>query len=127
MKLLHFRRSTLLSSHTEIANTLHGLARLYRAMNKTTEALQYFEQSLAILQTNYGSEHIDVKNIQKEIFDLKDILKSISLSPNEDYNNRRISSTQKQLSKDDSKSSSSVVNNSNMNNKLSKSIICCIL
>jgi tetratricopeptide (TPR) repeat protein len=128
MKLLHFRRSTLLSNHTEIAYTLHGLARLYRAMNKTTEALQYFEQSLAILQANYGSEHIDVKNIQKEIFDLKDILNSISLSPNEDYNNRRISSTQKQLSKDDSKSSSSsVVNNRNMNNKLSKSIICCIL
>jgi tetratricopeptide (TPR) repeat protein len=129
MKLLHFRRSTLLSNHNDIAYTLRGLARLYRAMNKSTEALQYFEQSLAILQTNYGSEHVDVKNMQKEIFDLKDILKSISSSPKEDYNNRRISNTQKQLStisKIDFKSLSSTMN-SDMNNKPSTSVTCSIL
>ncbi len=98
-------------------------------MNKSTEALQYFEQSLAILQANYGSEHVDVKNMQKEIFDLKDILKSISSSPKEDYNNRRISNTQKQLStisKIDFKSLSSTMN-SDMNNKPSTSVTCSIL
>ncbi|CAF0925630.1 unnamed protein product [Adineta steineri] len=86
MKLLNIRRSTLSSNHNDIAYTLRGLARLYRAMNKSNEALHYFHQSLNILQSNYGSEHADVKNIQNEIFELKDIIHSVPLNTNEESN-----------------------------------------
>ncbi|CAF4104087.1 unnamed protein product, partial [Rotaria sp. Silwood2] len=95
MKLLNLRRSTLSSNHLDVAYSLRDLARLYRAMNKSNEALQYFDQSLHILQSKYGSEHIDVKKIQKEIIDLKDIVKSLSSNADEDYNNRRCSNAHK--------------------------------
>ena len=133
MKLLHFRRSTLLSDHNDIAYTLRDLARTYRVMNKSSEALHHFEQSLRILQANYGSEHIDVKNIQKEISDLKDILKSISASANEDYHNRRISNSHKRFStssNDDFKhSSTKIITNTNRKPSTStaKSSTCIIL
>ena len=133
MKLLHLRRSTLSSDHEDIAYALQGLARLYRAMNKSTEALHYFNQSLNILLANYGSEHIDVKNIRKEIFDLKDTMQSVSASPNEDYNNRRLSSIHKQLitiPRDGTKSPSSI-SNWDIENKpstsVSKSAVCIII
>jgi tetratricopeptide (TPR) repeat protein len=127
MKLLNLRRSTLLSNDNDIAYTLRGLARLYRAMNKTNQALEYFEQSLTILQTNFGSEHIDVKNIQKEIFDLKDIIKSLASSANEDYNYRRTSSIHKQLfiSQTNLKSSEITINQPSIS--VSKSSTCIIL
>ncbi|CAF2138038.1 unnamed protein product [Rotaria magnacalcarata] len=76
---------------------LRDLARFYRAMNKSNEALKYFDQSLSILKTKYGSEHGDVKNIQKEILDLKEILTSLSADADEDYNYRRCSNAHKQL------------------------------
>ncbi|CAF0861109.1 unnamed protein product [Rotaria sordida] len=97
MKLLNLRRSILSSNHHDIAYSLRDLARLYRVMNKSNEALQYFNQSLRILQTKYGSEHIDVKNIQKEIIDLKDIIKSLSANADDDYNNRRSSNAHKEF------------------------------
>jgi tetratricopeptide (TPR) repeat protein len=127
MKLLNLRRSSLSSNDNDIAYTLRGLARLYRVMNKLNEALEYFEQSLIILKKNFGSEHIDVKNIQNEIFDLKEIIKSLSSSPNEDYNNRRNSYVHKELfitsqinlKSNETKTKSSISS--------SKSLICIIL
>lgn len=110
MKLLNIRRSTLSSNHHEIGYTLRDLARLYRVMNKSNEALKYFNQSLTILKGKYGSEHKDVKNIQKEIIDLKDIMKSMSSNADEDYNNRRASNAHKAffvINTDEQKSHSS--------------------
>ncbi|CAF4692618.1 unnamed protein product, partial [Rotaria magnacalcarata] len=78
MKLLDLQRSKSTSNNQDIDYWLRDLARFYRAMNKSNEALEYFDQSLSILKTKYGSEHGDVKNIQKEILDLKEILTSLS-------------------------------------------------
>jgi len=92
-------------------------------MNKLNEALEYFEQSLIILKKNFDSEHIDVKNIQNEIFDLKEIIKSLSSSPNEDYNNRRNSYVHKELF------ITSQINQTKTKSSISssKSLICIIL
>ncbi|CAF4692120.1 unnamed protein product [Rotaria sp. Silwood1] len=123
MKLLNIRRSILSSNHHDIGYSLRDLARLYRVMNKSNEALQYFEQSLHILQSKYGSEHIDVKNIQKEIIDLKDIIKSISSNADEDYNYRRNSNAHKSffiMPQNDSNSQSST-SSWNTKNKSSRS------
>jgi tetratricopeptide (TPR) repeat protein len=125
MKLLNLRRSTLSSNHNDIAYALQGLARLYRAMNKYNEALHYFHQSLNILQANYGSEHIDVKNIQQEIFDLKDTIHSLTATANEDYGLRRLSSIHKQLITipQDSMKSPSFLSNDDIKTKPSRPIL----
>ncbi|UJR32336.1 hypothetical protein I4U23_019799 [Adineta vaga] len=97
MKLLNLRRSTLSSNHNEIAYTLRGLARLYRAMNKPNDALHYFHQSLNILQANCGQEHTDVKNIQQEIFDLKDMVHTTSANANENHSDQQVSDRLKEV------------------------------
>ncbi|CAF3546665.1 unnamed protein product [Rotaria socialis] len=97
MKLLDLQRSKSTPNNQGVGYCLRDLARLYRAMNKSSEALKYFDQSLSILKTKYGSEHSDVKNIQKEILDLKEILKSLSSDADEDYNYRRCSNAHKEL------------------------------
>ncbi|CAM4780950.1 unnamed protein product [Rotaria magnacalcarata] len=97
MKLLDLQRSKSTSNNQDIDYWLRDLARFYRAMNKSNEALKYFDQSLSILKTKYGSEHGDVKNIQKEILDLKEILTSLSADADENYNYRRCSNAHKQL------------------------------
>lgn len=90
MKLLHVKRSST-PNNQDIAYNLRDLARLYRAMNKTNEALQNFEQCLNILKAKHGPDHVDVKNVEKEILGLKEMMKSLSVDADEDYNNRRCS------------------------------------
>ncbi|CAF1182553.1 unnamed protein product [Adineta ricciae] len=97
MKLLQLRRSTLSSNHNEIAYTLRGLARLYRAMDKPDDALHYFHQSLNILLANNGREHLDVKTIQQEIFDLKDMVHTTSAGASEEIAEKQPSDTQKRI------------------------------
>lgn len=97
MKLLDYRRSILPVQHSDIAYTLRGIARIYRAMNHLEQALKYFEESLIIFRRHFPSEHVDIRTIEKEIFDLKDILKSISSTAQEDYDYRRTSNAHKQL------------------------------
>jgi hypothetical protein len=94
-------------------------------MNKYNEALHYFHQSLNILQANYGSEHSDVKNIQQEIFDLKDTIHSLSATANADYSLRRLSSIHKQLITipQDSMKSPSFLSNEDIKTKPSRPIL----
>ena len=96
MKLLDYRQRNPIHKPLDLAYALRDLARLYRVMNKLTEALDYFQQSLNILNKHLTSnKDKDVKMIQQEIFDLEEILKSLSATPLEDYNYRRQSNAHK--------------------------------
>ena len=125
MKFLDYRRSILPARHPDIAYTLRGIARIYRAMNDLNQALKSFEESLVIFRMNFPSEHIDIKIIEKEIFDLKDILKSISSTAQEDYDYRRISNAHKQWSM--LADIPSTISNDNRSISVLKSSTCLIL
>ena len=125
MKLLHLRRSNRRAHDQEIAYALRGVGRLYRAMNRFEQALNYFDESLSIFRQNFPSEHLDVRTIEKEIFDLKSILKSISSTAQEDYDYRRSSNAHKQWPMLADIPSS--IGNDHRSNSVSKSGACLIL
>ncbi|CAF3693546.1 unnamed protein product [Rotaria sp. Silwood1] len=71
LKLVDFQRATLSSNNKELAVSLRGLARLYKAMKNDKEATKYFNQSLEIFRTIYGPHHEHVKDISNELNQLR--------------------------------------------------------
>jgi tetratricopeptide (TPR) repeat protein len=48
LKALDLNRQILPSNHTSIANNLRNIGLFYQTMNKSLEALRYFDESLSI-------------------------------------------------------------------------------
>lgn len=69
-KYLALQRSTSSPDNKQLANTLKDIAILYQLNNQPTSALVYYQQSLEIFQTIFGSEHHEIKDIQQEILSI---------------------------------------------------------
>ncbi|CAF4586003.1 unnamed protein product [Rotaria sp. Silwood2] len=71
LKALDLNRQILPSNHTSIANNLRNIGLFYQAMNKSSEALRYFDESLSIYRASYGQDHEYVKRGETDIFNMK--------------------------------------------------------
>ncbi|CAF0934612.1 unnamed protein product [Adineta steineri] len=78
LKALELFRQTLSSDHINIAISLRNIGLDYKRMNKLSEALRYFNESLLIYRANYGAKHEKVKRGEAHIAVLKN--KQVSLS-----------------------------------------------
>ncbi|CAF0908829.1 unnamed protein product [Didymodactylos carnosus] len=67
LKALNLQRSTLSHDHTDLGLLLRNVGHLYKKMGKLTEASDYFNESLLILQANYDNSHLYVKRILADI------------------------------------------------------------
>ena len=65
-----FYRQVWSIEHIDPARVYCTIALSYRGAKQTSKALEYFERSEVIYQTNYGHDHSKVKNIQNYIAQL---------------------------------------------------------
>jgi len=83
LKFLELQRSTLSPDNKQLGNSLRDIARLYQLNNQKDSALFYYQQSLDILQTIFGSEDEQIKDIQREILSINE--NRLSLNNEEKY------------------------------------------
>lgn len=59
-RALHVRERALGLNHSDVAQSLNGLANLYWAQGKYTEAEAFYQRALHIWEQQLGPEHLDV-------------------------------------------------------------------
>ncbi|CAF1177402.1 unnamed protein product [Rotaria sordida] len=80
LKALDLNRQILPSNHASIANNLRNIGLFYQAMNKSSEALRYLDESLSIYRANYGQDHEYVKRGETDIVNINIKIKINSIS-----------------------------------------------
>lgn len=86
LKALEVNRQILSADHIDIANNLRNIGISYAGMSNSTEALRYFNESLAIYKLNYGPEHKKIKLLEEDIARLNSEESSVSINEREKNN-----------------------------------------
>ncbi|UJR20632.1 hypothetical protein I4U23_023757 [Adineta vaga] len=66
-KVRDIYQQILPSDHSDLATSLRNIGICYAKMNKITDTLQYFNESLSIFKAKFGEEHGEVKRLKSDI------------------------------------------------------------